>query len=94
MLSEFLASLARAVVCVYRLRFGVFKETHFALLKRTAKKNIVEIFNVTSGEKRIQNALQLLDRAVKTIKSKTHVKNKLSCTAGYGCEFYKTKYCT
>ena len=69
-------------------------ETHFALLKRTAKKNVVELFNVTSGEKRIQNALQLLDRAVKTIKSKTHVKNKLSCTAGYGCEFYKTKYCT
>ena len=69
-------------------------ETHFALLKRTAKKNIVEIFNVTSGPKRTQNALELLERAVTTIKNNIQIKNRLSCTSGYGCEFYKTKYCT
>jgi hypothetical protein len=69
-------------------------ETHFALLKRTAKKDIVEIFNVTSGPKRTQNALELLERAVTTIKNNIHIKNRLSCTSGYGCEFYKTKYCT
>ena len=69
-------------------------ETHFALLKRTANKNIVELFNVTSGPKRIQNALDLLHKAVKTIKSNIHIKNRLSCTSGYGCELYKTKYCT
>lgn len=69
-------------------------ETHFALLKRTAKNNVVEFFNVTSGSKRTQNALELLTKAVKTIKSNIHIKNRLSCTAGYGCELYKTKYCT
>ena len=69
-------------------------ETHFALLKRTAKKDIVELFNVTSGEKRTKNALDLLYKAVKTIKSNIHIKNRLSCTSGYGCELYKTKYCT
>ena len=68
-------------------------ETHFALLKRTAKKDIVEVFSVTSGTKRTENALELLQRAIETIKSGVHIKNKLSCTSGYGCEFYKTQYC-
>ena len=35
-------------------------ETHFGLLKRTAKKNNVEIFRVTSGEKKIKNSLMML----------------------------------
>jgi len=69
-------------------------ETHFALLKRTAKNNIVEIFKVTSGPKRTTNALELIQRAVTTIKNKIHIKNRLSCTTGYGCEFYKTQHCT
>ena len=68
-------------------------EIHFALLKRTAKSNIIELFKVTSGNKRTNNALDLLYRAIKTIKNKVHIKNRLSCTAGYGCELYKTKYC-
>lgn len=68
-------------------------ETHFALLKRTAKKNNIEIFRVTSGNKKIKNALNLLYKALYNIKSKNFVKNKLSCTRGYGCEFYKTKHC-
>ena len=67
--------------------------THFGLLKRTSKKDIVELFKVTSGPKRIENALELLHKAIKTIKSGIHIKNKLSCTSGYGCEFYKTKHC-
>ena len=67
--------------------------THFALLKRTSNKKIVELFEISSGSKRIENALELLQKAIKIIKSGTHIKNKLSCTSGYGCEFYKTKYC-
>ena len=67
--------------------------THFGLLKRTSKKDIVELFEVTSGQKRTENALELLNKAIKTIKSGVHIKNKLSCTSGYGCEFYKTKHC-
>ena len=67
--------------------------THFGLLKRTSKKNIVELFKVTSGPKRIENALELLHKAIQTIKSGVHIKNKLSCTSGYGCDLYKTKHC-
>lgn len=69
-------------------------ETHFALLKRTAKSNKVEIFRVTSGNKKIQNSLKLLDKAVYNIKHSNFVKNKTSCTAKYGCEFYNTKFCS
>jgi hypothetical protein len=68
-------------------------ETHFALLKRTAKRGQVEIFRVTSGAKKTENSLNLLNKAIYNIKNRNHVKNRLSCTSGYGCEFYKTEFC-
>jgi hypothetical protein len=68
-------------------------ETHFALLKRTANKNHVEFFRVTSGTKKTENALKLLSTALYNIKNKRYIKNRLSCTSGYGCKFYKTKHC-
>mgnify|MGYP003676105466 FL=1 len=68
-------------------------ETHFALLKRTAKKNRVEFFRVTSGTKKTENALKLLRTALYNIKNERHIKNRLSCTGGYGCKFYRTEHC-
>ena len=69
--------------------------THFALLKRTAKKNNVELFKVTNGEKKIGNALKLLNKAVYNIDKCNHVKNRLSCYGKYGvCEYYKTEHCS
>ncbi len=68
-------------------------ETHFALLKRTAKNNHIEFFRVTSGKKKTENALKLLEKALYNIKNKRYIKNRLSCTSGYGCKFYKTKHC-
>jgi ATP-dependent exoDNAse (exonuclease V) beta subunit len=68
-------------------------DTHFALLKRTAKKNNIEIFNVASGAKKTDNALKLLQKSIYNIKNKIFVKNRLSCTSGYGCEFYNTEFC-
>ena len=68
-------------------------ETHFALLKRTAKNNKVEFFRVTSGLKKTENALKVLNKALYNIKNKRHIKNRLSCTGGYGCKFYKTEHC-
>ena len=65
-------------------------ETYFALLKRTAKKDKVEIFRVTSGTKKINNALNLLKKALYNIHSKRFIKNRLSCS---GCEFYRTPHC-
>ena len=65
-------------------------ETHFGLLKRTAKKNKIELFRVTSGERKVQNALNILDKCVTNIEKKNFVKNKLSCSQ---CEFYNTIYC-
>jgi len=68
-------------------------ETHFALLKRTASKNNVEFFRVTSGQKKTENALKLLNTALYNIKKKRYIKNRSSCTSGYGCKFYKTENC-
>jgi hypothetical protein len=65
-------------------------ETYFALLKRTAKKDHVEIFRVTSGPKKVQNALNLLKKATYNIAKENYIKNRLSCKQ---CEFYKTTYC-
>lgn len=69
-------------------------ETHFALLKRTAKKDHVEFFRVTSGPRKTENALKLLNTALYNIKNQRYIKNRLSCTSGYGCKFYKTEHCS
>jgi len=66
-------------------------ETHFALLKRTAEKDQVEIFRVTSGPKKTNNALNLLHKALYNIEKKNFIKNRLSCKR---CDLYKTEYCT
>ena len=63
---------------------------HFGLLKRTANKNIVEIFEVTSGPKRTKNALDLLSKALHNIHKKNYIKNRSSCER---CEFRHTKWC-
>ena len=65
-------------------------ETYFGLLKRTAKKNRVEIFRVSSGQKKTNNSLKVLNKAVYNIHHKNHPKNRLSCNK---CEFYKTEWC-
>jgi len=65
-------------------------ETHFALLKRTAKQNKIEFFKVTSGPIKTENALKLSLKALYNIHSKNYPKNRLSCR---NCEFYKTEHC-
>ena len=65
-------------------------ETHFGLLKRTAKNSRVEIFRVTSGKRKTTNATKLLVDGCKTIKAKNHVKNRNSCDK---CEFKHSEHC-
>ena len=65
-------------------------ETHFALLKRTSKKDRVEFFRVTSGPRKTENAIKLLKKALYNIKNKRYIKNRLSCKS---CAFNKTEHC-
>ena len=65
-------------------------ETHFALLKRTAKTDNVELFRVTSGNKKQENAMSLLNKALFNIKKKNYIKDRRSCAK---CEFCKTPHC-
>ena len=68
-------------------------ETHFALLKRTAKKDRVEIFRVTSGPKKTENALKLLYQAIYDITKKFAIKNRLNCHKPYPCKLLNTEHC-
>tara|TARA_R110002110_G_scaffold163415_1_gene363236 strand:+ start:528 stop:1301 length:774 start_codon:yes stop_codon:yes gene_type:complete len=65
-------------------------ETHFGLLKRTAKENKVEIFRVTSGVRKTNSATKLLTDGCRTIKAANFVKNRKSCAR---CDFNKTVHC-
>jgi len=65
-------------------------ETYFALLKRTAKSDRVEIFRVTSGKIKTKNALKFLEKAIYNIEKKNFIKNRLACRK---CEFHKTEHC-
>ena len=64
---------------------------HFGLLKRTTKKNRVEIFRVTSGERKTKNSLDFLDKALYNIQNKRYIKNRLSCKY---CPFHGTEHCS
>jgi len=69
-------------------------ETHFALLKRTSKKQRVEIFRVTSGKIKTNNAIKLLVKALYNITNKKYIKNRLACHGPFGaCDFYNTEHC-
>lgn len=66
-------------------------ETYFALLKRTAKKENVEMVRVTSGFKKTTNALKVLQNAVINIERGNYIKNRLNCRY---CKFHNTEHCT
>ena len=66
-------------------------ETHFGLLKRTAKKGNVEIFRVTSGPRKTENATKFLIAAVTAIHRGIKIKNRMSCRY---CKFNKTENCS
>ena len=66
-------------------------ETYFGLLKRTAKKNNVEIFRVTSGPRKMENATKFLFKAVTAIHRGIKIKNRMSCR---NCDFNKTEHCS
>jgi hypothetical protein len=68
-------------------------ETHFALLKRTATKDRVEIFRVTSGPKKTENALKLLYQAIYNITKRFAIKNRLNCHKPYPCKLLNTEHC-
>ena len=65
-------------------------DCHFVLLKRTAKPNQIEFFRVTSGPRKTQNALKLLNKALYNITNKRYIKNRLSCRR---CKFRHTQHC-
>mgnify|MGYP001193311001 CR=1 FL=1 len=66
-------------------------ETYFVLLKRTAKKENVEVLQITSGPRKIENSLKVLQNAVINMENKNYIKNRLNCKY---CKFHNTEHCT
>jgi hypothetical protein len=62
-------------------------ETYFILLKRVSKKDHVEIMRVSSGPRKIENAMNLLRLAVSNIDGGNFIKKKTSCR---NCAVWKT----
>lgn len=71
--------------------FGLIKRTAFEKDKKTPKKDIIEIFRVSTGAKKITNALNILQKHLYNVHHKIAVRNKLNCKF---CEFYKTEHCS
>ena len=65
-------------------------ETYFGFLKRTTKRDRAELFRVTSGPRKTNNALIQLTNTMRNVDSKRFIKNRLSCTY---CKLYKTEHC-
>ena len=57
---------------------------------------MLKIFKVTNGEKKIGNALKLLNKAIYNIdKRATMSRIDFLCYGKYGvCEYYKTEHCS
>jgi len=77
----------------YAKKYGIDPskiKTYFALLKRTAKNNQVEIFEIKCGPKKIDNALKLINKMLYNVERQNFIKNKLSCKY---CPYDGTKHC-
>lgn len=73
-------------VLIKRTAFKEDKETG----KQTPKDDIIEFVPVTSGPKKIDNALKILNNVVYNIDHKRFFKNKSNCKK---CEWHRTKWC-
>ncbi len=65
-------------------------KTYFGLLKRTANKDNVEIFEASSGLTRISHARQAISEMLSMIESGRSFKNRLSCDR---CNFRNSEFC-
>jgi len=65
----------------------------FVLCKRNPGKNkeSLELFEISVGEKTIENGLNIVDKTISLIEKKLYKKNRNSCTY---CDFKNTKNCT
>ena len=62
----------------------------FALIKRTAKKDNIEIFDVKVGPQKTKNALKVINNLIYTSEKNHFPKNRLSCTY---CDYHRTQWC-
>ena len=60
--------------------------THFVLLKRTARTKQIEVVTTSCTQRKISNAFKILNNCVINVEKNNFPKNKLSCE---NCSYYK-----
>ncbi len=75
-------------------------ETYFAPLARSKSKEPLTFTRVTSGPKKIENALEWLQRALRSINKEVFIKNRFACHKYNNymddrnlCDYYDTEHC-
>jgi len=73
-------------------------DTYFVLCKRTIPKDPkerIEFVPITTGKKKVENAINLLNTAVYNVDHGNHMKKRTNCWKGKNtkCSLYKTKLC-
>lgn len=70
-------------------------QTYFITLERNPKsKNRINFIQITSGPKKVENALKWLETGLSAINRNLWLKKRTSCHAyGKDCAFYKTEHC-
>src|SRR3990167_275896 len=61
---------------------------HFGLIKRTAKKDNIEIFETSIGPRKIKNALKIINNLIYNTEKGHFPKNRLSCKY---CDYHRTQ---
>lgn len=71
-------------------------ETYFAVIEKNAyNKDPLFFLRITSGEKKVENALEWLENALSAINKGIFLKNRYHCQAyGRPCTFYNTEHCS
>jgi|TARA_Y100000310_G_scaffold332107_1_gene407042 hypothetical protein len=66
----------------------------FLLLKRTAKKNRIEVVSVSGTEYKTNQAIAAINNALNNVSRQKSIRNRLSCKNHFGvCPYYKTPHC-
>lgn len=72
-------------------------QTYFVLLERNEKsKKPIAFVKISSGPRKIKNALVWLNKALNAINKNIWIKNRSNCHKygeEYKCQFYKTEHC-
>jgi hypothetical protein len=71
-------------------------ETYFVVIEKQKSKSPLKTIRITSGPKKVANALRWMNDPLSAINRKIFIKNRTSCLRygeGHPCYFYRSEHC-